>query len=98
MIGKKTTHDILDIDDRVIDHDADRYSKTTERHCVERDAEALQHDRRSEKLERDRGARNRGRPQVEQKKKQHHDDESGAQDEGFPHVARCRIDEIGWAK
>ncbi len=87
--------DVLDIDDSVVDHHADRDRQAAQRHRVERHAETLQDDDRRQQRQRDREARDRRRAQVEQEEEDDEDDQHAAGQQRTAHVAGCGVDEGG---
>src|SRR5207245_11485136 len=71
--------DVLEDDDRVVDHAADRDHHSAEREDVERDALPPEHDQRHEQRQRDRDRRHQRRPRAAKKNEydQHGEDGSG---------------------
>ncbi len=74
-------HDVLDVDDRVVDELANRNRQSTEAHAVERQAEPIERDHRREQRQRQREQRDRRGSEVHQKHDDDQDDQAGTLDE-----------------
>ena len=92
--GVAVHHDVLDHDDRIVDHQADRGGQTAERHQVEALAEQAQHDERHGERRRNHQAGDERRAPVAQE--QHHDQrrEHEADDHRVAHARDRVVDEV----
>ena len=64
--------DILGIDDRIVDHLAERDREAAEHHDVQADAEIVEHQHRAEQRRRNRGGTDERGARIEQEQEQHH--------------------------
>ena len=56
--------DVLDDDDRVVDHETGRERQAEERDRIDREPEELHHEERADQRDRDRRRRNQRRPRI----------------------------------
>ena len=70
--------DVLDDDDRVVDHEADRDRERHQRQVVEAEIEQIHRRERAEQRQRHGDARNQRRPEIAQEQQDHqHDQDDG---------------------
>jgi hypothetical protein len=86
--------DVLDLDDRIIDHDADREHDREQRQHVDRCAEERHHHEGGDHGDRDRHHRDDGGAPVAQEEEDHQDHEADALGERPQHTADRRADEL----
>ena len=68
-------HDVLDHDDRVVDHEAHRDRQRHQREIVQAVAQLIEYGERSDQRQRHRYRRNDGRPEFAQEDENHHHDQ-----------------------
>ena len=71
--------DVLDLDGRLVDQDADRQGKTAQRHDVDRVAGEVQHDDRAQERQRDIEHHDDDGPQIAQEQEHHQSGQPRAQ-------------------
>ena len=91
-------HDVLDVDDRVVDQLADGNGQSAQAHGVEREAEPVHGDGGGNQRERQRDERDGGGAHVHQEHHHHEDDEAGAFEQRLEQVVERLLDEVGAAK
>ena len=90
--------DVLDVDDRVVDHQPHGNGQPPQRHCVQADAEVVEHDHRRKQRQRDGGERDRCGAPVEKEHEQHDHDQAGTDQQRRAHVLDRGLDEVGRAE
>ncbi len=94
----QTAHDVLDVDDRVIDELADRDRQPAEAHAVDGEAEPIERDDGRQQRQWQCEQRNCCRADVHQKHDHDNDDEAGTLDERGEEVVQRLLDEVGAAE
>ena len=92
-IEAKTADDVLDVDDRIVDHFTQRNHQTGENHRVERAPTVVQQEARCEERERNRQAADQCRPPVGQKDHEDEDHEDATHQQCPAQVLRRHLDE-----
>ena len=94
LAGVAVHHDVLDDDDRVVDHEADRGREAAERHQVEALAHHAQRDEGDRERRRNHQAGDERRAPVAQE--QHHDErrQHEADQHGVAHARDRIVDEV----
>ena len=90
----QAAHDVLDVDDRVVDEHADRDREAAERHRVERVAEVVEHERRGDQRQRNRDERDQRGAHVAQEREQHDEHDHGREREAVAQIAERALDEV----
>ena len=86
--------DVLQHDDGVVDHEADRDRQRHQRQVVEAVAQQVHHGGGAEQRQRHGDARDQGRPHVAQEQEDHHHHQRDRQQQGELHVVAPRR---GWS-
>lgn len=93
--GLKLTFDVLDDDDRVVDHEADGEHHAEQAQHVQRKAEQIHDDQRRDQRHRDGDRRNDRSAQVLQEDEDDEDDEGERLEQRKHHILHRRRDEAG---
>ena len=80
-------HDVLDHDDGVVDHEADRDRQRHQREIVEAVAELVEHGEGADQRQRHGDGRNDGGPEIAQEDEDHHHHQRDRQHQRELHVA-----------
>ena len=88
-------HDVLDLDDGVVDHEADRDRQGHQREVVEAVAELVEHREGADQRQRHGDGRNDGRPEIAQEHEDHHDHQRDRQHQRELHVGDRCADGLG---
>ena len=93
--GRDVALDVLDHDDRVVDHDADRQHQPEQRQVVQREAEQRHDEERADQRDRNRDQRNdRGAPGLQEQDDDQNDEQDRLEDRLLHRVDRL-LDELG---
>ena len=87
-------HDVLNVDDRVVDHDAERDHEPGQHHDVDRVASHVEDEPGSDQRKRNGGHADERRPPLEEERAEDEDDEEGADDERPRQVVDRLVDEV----
>ena len=79
-------HDVLDHDDGIVDHEADRDRQRHQRQVVQAVAELVEHREGADQRQRHGDGRNDGRPEIAQEQEDHHDDQRHGEQQRELHV------------
>ena len=88
-------HDVLDLDDGVVDHETDRDRQGHQREVVETVAHFVEHREGADQRQRHGDGRDNGRPETTQEYEDHHDDERNRQQQRELHVGDRCADGLG---
>ena len=88
-------HDVLDLDDGVVDHEADRDRQGHQREIVEAVAQLVQHRESTDQRQRHGDRRNNRRPEITKEYEDHHDDQRNRQQQRELHVVDRCADGLG---
>src|ERR1700730_254574 len=88
-------YDVLDLDDRVVDHEADRDRQGHQGEVVETVAEFVEHPEGANERQRHGDSRDNGRPEISQEYEDHHYDERNRQQQRELHVGDRCADGLG---
>ena len=88
-------HDVLDHDDGIVDHEADRDRQRHQREVVEAVAELVEHRESADQRQRHGDGRDDGRPEIAQEQEDHHDHQRDRQQQRELHVGDRGADGLG---
>ncbi len=86
--------DVLDVDDRIVDDNAQRDCNTAESHRIDGPTHGVDHDHCRQQRQGNRRERDEHAAKVAQEQKQHERDQSDADQNVDSHPAECILDEI----
>ena len=87
------SHDVLDIDDGIVDHDTYRDDQAGQDHRVDGRPAQLEHESGGHQRQRDRNEADERRPPVEQEDDQDDEDQDRTEEEGLRQVVEGDVDE-----
>ena len=91
----EVARDVLEHDDRVVDHEAGRDGQRHQRQVVEAEAEQIHHAERADDRSRHRDARNRRRPHAPQEREHHQDHQRDGDDQRLLGVGQRLANGLG---
>ncbi len=93
----QTVDDVFDVDDGVVDHDAQRHGQAAQGHGVDAHPQPIHDDNRRQQRQRDADEGDQHGLQVAHESEKNDGDQDSADDQVVENAAQCRFDEVGRA-